>query len=159
MTKRKHLKRRARERASKTGERYTAALRHLRTRAEEAPMPTAPKTFTITCSFCAKDDKHVKKLIAGPGVYICDECVGLCNAILEEEAKGAVPGEARAASLDEGPVETLVTIFGAMARTARSMDDRLGEWARTLSQRGVATSTLASEAGLTEAVATERFGL
>ncbi|PIF04609.1 MAG: ATP-dependent Clp protease ATP-binding subunit ClpX [Propionibacterium sp.] len=37
------------------------------------------------CSFCGKSQKQVKKLIAGPGVYICDECIGLCNEIIEEE--------------------------------------------------------------------------
>ena len=36
-------------------------------------------------SFCGKSQKHVKKLIAGPGVYICDECIDLCNEIIEEE--------------------------------------------------------------------------
>jgi len=39
----------------------------------------------LTCSFCGKSQKEVKKLIAGPTVYICDECIGLCNDIIAEE--------------------------------------------------------------------------
>jgi ATP-dependent Clp protease ATP-binding subunit ClpX len=40
------------------------------------------------CSFCGKSQKQVRKLIAGPGVYICDECIDLCNEIIDEEFNG-----------------------------------------------------------------------
>jgi ATP-dependent Clp protease ATP-binding subunit ClpX len=39
----------------------------------------------LKCSFCGKSQRHVRKLIAGPGVYICDECIELCNDIVEDE--------------------------------------------------------------------------
>ncbi|GAB3544503.1 ATP-dependent Clp protease ATP-binding subunit ClpX [Actinopolyspora lacussalsi] len=52
----------------------------------------------LKCSFCGKSQKQVKKLIAGPGVYICDECIDLCNEIIEEEL--AESGEVK---LDELP--------------------------------------------------------
>ncbi|MCZ4496064.1 MAG: clpX, partial [Thermoleophilia bacterium] len=39
----------------------------------------------LLCSFCGKSQRQVKKLIAGPGVYICDECIELCNEIIDEE--------------------------------------------------------------------------
>jgi ATP-dependent Clp protease ATP-binding subunit ClpX len=42
----------------------------------------------LKCSFCGKSQRQVKKLIAGPGVYICDECIDLCNEIIEEELSG-----------------------------------------------------------------------
>ncbi len=45
----------------------------------------------LYCSFCGKSQHAVRKLIAGPSVYICDECVGLCDDILREEVKGIVP--------------------------------------------------------------------
>src|SRR5690606_8516268 len=41
----------------------------------------------LCCSFCGKSQKEVKKLIAGPTVYICDECIGLCNDIIAEEVQ------------------------------------------------------------------------
>jgi len=44
----------------------------------------------LKCSFCGKSQKQVKKLIAGPGVYICDECIDLCNEIIEEELQEVV---------------------------------------------------------------------
>jgi ATP-dependent Clp protease ATP-binding subunit ClpX len=47
----------------------------------------------VKCSFCGKSQKQVKKLIAGPGVYICDECIDLCNDIIEEEL--SEPSEVR----------------------------------------------------------------
>jgi len=45
--------------------------------------PDGPES--LKCSFCGKSQRHVKKLIAGPGVYICDECIDLCNDIVEDE--------------------------------------------------------------------------
>ena len=47
----------------------------------------------LKCSFCGKSQKQVKKLIAGPGVYICDECIDLCNEIIDEELSEIVEGE------------------------------------------------------------------
>ena len=44
-------------------------------------------TSKLTCSFCGKNQDDVRKLIAGPSVYICDECVDLCNDIIDEEVK------------------------------------------------------------------------
>lgn len=52
----------------------------------------------LKCSFCGKSQKQVKKLIAGPGVYICDECIDLCNEIIEEEL-----AESNEVKLDELP--------------------------------------------------------
>ncbi|MFO7300662.1 MAG: ClpX C4-type zinc finger protein, partial [Actinomycetes bacterium] len=43
----------------------------------------------LKCSFCGKSQKQVKRLIAGPAVYICDECIELCNEIMEEEERTA----------------------------------------------------------------------
>lgn len=47
---------------------------------------------TLYCSFCGKSQHEVRKLIAGPTVFICDECVELCNDIIREETKGALNG-------------------------------------------------------------------
>lgn len=48
-------------------------------------MTTKDSNNALRCSFCGKGQKEVKKLIAGPGVYICDECIDLCNDIIDEE--------------------------------------------------------------------------
>ncbi|RME67337.1 MAG: ATP-dependent Clp protease ATP-binding subunit ClpX, partial [Nitrospirae bacterium] len=50
------------------------------------------KKEKLHCSFCGKTQDEVQKLIAGPSVYICNECVDLCNEILEEEMKAESKG-------------------------------------------------------------------
>jgi ATP-dependent Clp protease ATP-binding subunit ClpX len=60
----------------------------------------------LKCSFCGKSQKQVKKLIAGPSVYICDECIDLCDAIMEDEL-----AEASAVSLVELPKPTEIFDF------------------------------------------------
>ncbi len=62
----------------------------------------------LKCSFCGKSQKQVKKLIAGPGVYICDECIDLCNEIIEEELS-----ETTELKLDELPKPA--EIYGFLA--------------------------------------------
>jgi len=75
----------------------------------------------LKCSFCGKSQEQVRKLIAGPGVYICDECIDLCNEILDEELidaqgnprHGADPSRKQAAQgtrKSSKPVPTLATI-------------------------------------------------
>ncbi|KKL59333.1 hypothetical protein LCGC14_2216380, partial [marine sediment metagenome] len=56
------------------------------------------KTEQLKCSFCGKSQRQVRKLIAGPGVYVCDECIDLCNEIIDEEL-----GEDVELKLDELP--------------------------------------------------------
>src|SRR6056297_998392 len=46
----------------------------------------------LFCSFCGKNQQEVKKLIAGPAVYICDECIQLCSEIIEEESEKDADG-------------------------------------------------------------------
>ena len=162
MTKRKHLKRRVRDRRAKTGESYAAALRHVRNRAQEAKdMSTETvQDFALACSFCRKSSQQVKKLIAGPGVYICDECIGLCNGIIEGEgADASAPDQQRAPSLDDAPLDRLLAIFRAMATTARSMDANLTSWARKLRERGVTVDQLAQAAAMSDEEAVRRFNL
>lgn len=47
----------------------------------------------LSCSFCGKSQREVRKLVAGPAVYICDECIGLCNDIIAEEIDRAAATE------------------------------------------------------------------
>src|SRR6476620_4080340 len=60
----------------------------------------------LKCSFCGKSQKQVRKLIAGPGVYICDECIDLCNEIIEEELT-----ETNEVKLDELPKPVAINDF------------------------------------------------
>ena len=62
-------------------------------------MKVESQSDKLHCSFCGKSQDEVKKLIAGPSVYICNECVDLCNDIIEEEIK----------SIDENQQDNLLS--------------------------------------------------
>jgi ATP-dependent Clp protease ATP-binding subunit ClpX len=68
-------------------------------------MTTHPES--LQCSFCGKSHVQTKKLVAGPGVYICDECVVLCHEIMEEEAV-LTPRETQVHADPEGVLRTWV---------------------------------------------------
>src|SRR5436190_353876 len=70
----------------------------------------------LLCSFCGKSQRQVKKLIAGPGVYICDECIDLCNEIIDEELT-APP------SFDIEKAETGIIYIDEVDKIARKADN------------------------------------
>jgi ATP-dependent protease Clp ATPase subunit len=78
-----------------------------------------PAGDLLKCSFCGKAQHQVAKLIAGPGVYICDECIDLCNDIITEE-------------VGTRPRRVLDTAIEAAAKEAREAVERL----RVLAQQG-----------------------
>src|SRR5512143_636835 len=62
----------------------------------------------LCCSFCGKSQKEVKKLIAGPTVYICDECIALCNDIIAEEVERDEPGTTHAPLPKPAEIKTIL---------------------------------------------------
>jgi len=78
------------------------------------------KPVTVTCSFCGKSQGEVKKLIAGPRVHICEECIGLCNDILAEELI-EYPAELRQVLLRE------IDNHESAATVLDNLRERLGE--------------------------------
>jgi len=78
---------------------------------------------TLACSFCGRTQREVRKLIAGPTVYICDECIALCNEIIAEEVdNGGVENaktEAAAAQLPDG--DRLLDIANGLRYAANVM--------------------------------------
>ncbi|MHB1324810.1 MAG: ATP-dependent Clp protease ATP-binding subunit ClpX [Thermoleophilia bacterium] len=70
----------------------------------------------LLCSFCGKSQRQVKKLIAGPGVYICDECIDLCNEIIDEELTAPV-------SLDLEHLPKPTDIYEALAEYVVGQED------------------------------------
>lgn len=67
------------------------------------------KEKILHCSFCGKSQHEVRKLIAGPAVYVCDECVALCNEIIHEESRGN-PAASDTASKLPTPIEIRKTL-------------------------------------------------
>ena len=92
-------------------------------------MSVAPESL-LHCSFCSKDQTTVKKLIAGPGVYICDECIALCNGILDEEGFTAVDREHRDALSEEVLLAHLRRISGESDELVEHLRGRGVAWER-----------------------------
>jgi hypothetical protein len=76
----------------------------------------------VKCSFCGKGQKQVKKLIAGPGVYICNECVALCDELVADDLGTSSPGGGILKQFGEG--------FGARTRETDAMFERFTDRAR-----------------------------
>jgi ATP-dependent Clp protease ATP-binding subunit ClpX len=77
-------------------------------------MSAKPESL-LHCTFCDKSQELVKKLIAGPGVYICNDCIDLCNAILDDEDVTVADDASMAIVSDE-------TLLADLARTSVASD-------------------------------------
>jgi ClpX C4-type zinc finger len=85
---------------------------------------------TVKCSFCGKSQQEVGKLVAGPGVYICNDCVDLCVDVIEAEGLLPLPGSAREAKAAQGEEGTVVALLGEIRQIQQDlvrMSDRLAE--------------------------------
>ena len=120
---------------------------------------TAPGTgaVQVNCSFCAKPSSAVAKVIAGPGVYICNECIRLCNDILEQEQQASPPGTQlpawEAAMTDEEILALLPRISSVSAQTAASLQRLV----TVLRGRGVTWARIGAALQITRQSAWERF--
>jgi ribosomal protein L37AE/L43A len=154
MTTGKHGKRLARQRAALTGETYTTALRHLRTLREESVSEVTTKVMA-NCSFCGKPNTQVKKLIAGPGIFICDECVGLCREIIEEEA-GLDPQAASAAYQNRSAEQMLAQLEGS-AHTIETVQTTSKYLVGRLRESGTSWHEIGDRLHVPAEVAAEQF--
>ena len=119
------------------------------------------------CSFCLKPSTEVAKLVAGHGVYICDECVVLCGEIIQAElASPAAPDPAAAGSAGQprlAPWEqemTLEEILAALPRVAaagQQAQEYLTHWVRQARSLGATWARIGETLGMTRQSAWERF--
>ena len=110
---------------------------------------------TLHCSFCGKSQHKVKALIAGPGCFICDECVGLCNAILAgQPAKGAAYSGFKPL---ERPTDELLELLGTANFATESSRNFLQSLVDALRKREVSWAAIAAELGISRQAAWERF--
>ena len=109
----------------------------------------------LYCSFCRKSDKEVAKLIAGPGVHICDGCVSLCNSVLESNLKGkAASGFAGWESLtDRQLLGALQPSEATVEAVRRVLTTQVG----ILRSRGVSWERIGRALGVSRQAAWERF--
>jgi len=111
---------------------------------------------TLYCSFCGKSQHKVARLIAGPSVFICDECVGLCNNILGQPAGDpapAVPLE-DVAEMETDRLLRWLKVQGVIFDNARAA---LQEAVDTLRKREVSWATIGEALGVSRQAAWDRF--
>jgi ATP-dependent Clp protease ATP-binding subunit ClpX len=106
------------------------------------------------CSFCGKAGSDVRKMIAGPGVYICDQCVRKCNDILAAED---APGAAQIPAWESMTEEQILEQLPRIAAAAAQVDASLRTWVGRLRERGVTWARIGSALGMTRQSAWERF--
>ena len=111
---------------------------------------------TLYCSFCRKSQHTVKKLIAGPAVHICDECVGLCVKVLEDTADSD-PAKPAKLVWEDMPTEQFLTILGAQDAMYREVRDRVQQTVDILRKREVSWADIAAALNVSRQAAWERF--
>jgi hypothetical protein len=101
----------------------------------------------LRCSFCSKDQESVAKLIAGPGAYICDECVDLCNEIIHEELEHPS---------DSSDDELLASLARRQA-VVQQAETGVREHVAILRRRGISWTRIGETLGVSKQAAWERF--
>jgi hypothetical protein len=114
--------------------------------------PGAGRLDTLCCSFCTKDKDSVRKLVAGPGVYICNECIDLCNQILD---LGPAP-ELRF-PWQEQPDEDMLASLAKVQAVVPQIDATMHDYVDILRSRGVSWTRIGAALGVSKQAAWERF--
>lgn len=116
--------------------------------------PATEQSAIAACSFCLKPNTEIAKLIAGPGVYICDECVSLCAQIIEINPAGdpRLPPWEHAATVDQ-VLENLPRIAAASTQ----VEQNLTGWVRRARALGATWARIGEALGMTRQSAWERF--
>jgi hypothetical protein len=119
----------------------------------EAAAGGAAPEKTLYCSFCYKSQHEVRKLISGPGgIFICDECVELCNEIIA----GHFPSS-KSPSAEELPTERLLERLGAIEETMQGKGNQLQQAVDLLRSRRVSWAVIGAALGVSRQSAWERF--
>jgi hypothetical protein len=117
----------------------------------QSTVPGASRPDTLCCSFCIKSKDAVGKLIAGPGVYICNECVNLCDLILAEEPVGEF------GSWNEQPDDELLASLARIQAVVAQVDAAVHDHVAILRDRGISWTRIGQALGVSKQAAWERF--
>jgi hypothetical protein len=105
----------------------------------------------VCCSFCGKDKEEVAKVVAGPGVFICNECVDLCNHILAEQPVATIAGWSERP--DDELLASLARVQAVVSQVYAAVRDRVD----ILRARGVTWTRIGEALGVSKQAAWERF--
>ena len=114
-------------------------------------VPGAGRLESVCCSFCSKEKDAIGKLIAGPGVYICNECVHLCDLILAEEQVREF------GSWSERPDDELLASLGKVQAVVAQVDAAVHDHVAILRDRGISWTRIGQALGVSKQAAWERF--
>ena len=114
-------------------------------------VPDATQSETVCCSFCHKDKDAVAKLVAGPGVYICNECVHLCDLIIAEEQVREF------GSWNERPDDELLASLAKVQAVVSQVDAAVHDHVAILRDRGISWTRIGQALGVSKQAAWERF--
>jgi ATP-dependent Clp protease ATP-binding subunit ClpX len=126
----------------------------------EVLVTAAETQVSVACSFCLKPATAVAKMIGGPGVFICNECVGLCNDILAEQAEkpGGEPAADAVRSWEQRlSDEELLRHLPKIAATVAKVEQHLTSWVHQARHRGITWTRIGEALGMTRQSAWERF--
>ncbi len=113
--------------------------------------PGATRLGATCCSFCTKDKDSVSKLVAGPGVYICNECIDLCTQILAMETMPVI------GAWHERPDDELLASLARVQTVAPQIDAAMHDYVGILRARGVSWTRIGAALGVSKQAAWERF--
>jgi len=119
------------------------------------PPPASTTPEPPRCSFCGKANTEVTRLVAGPGVHICNECIALADSILEEY--GVQPSQARLPMWEALTDEQMLDHIPRVAAVADQVEENLRTWVQELRRRGVTWTRIGAALGITRQSAWERF--
>jgi len=111
----------------------------------------------LICSFCLKNELDVQKIIAGPGSYICNECVGLCVEILASSDQAQPSAEPELPSWATMPDAVLLERLPLVAAAADQVEAALELWVAEARRRGASWARIGSTLGMTRQAAWQRF--
>ena len=114
-------------------------------------IPGGARLETLCCSFCNKDKDAVAKLVAGPGVYICNECVDLCNLIIAEKPTGEF------GAWNERPDDELLTGLAKVQAVVSQADAAVHDYVEVLRSRGISWTRIGAALCVSKQAAWERF--
>jgi hypothetical protein len=118
--------------------------------AASVPVPTK----ILYCTFCFKSQHEVRKLVSGPfNVFICDECVGLCNEIIA----GRNPKSSKIGSIEELPTDRLLQRLQPIEDTLQGKSNQLQQVVDTLRSRELSWAQIGAALGISRQSAWERF--
>jgi ATP-dependent protease Clp ATPase subunit len=116
-----------------------------------------PEATSLRCSFCLKAENEVARIIAGPGSYVCDECVALCVRILAAESPPPVADEPDLPSWASMTDEQVLERLPKLAKVRDQVETALAGWVGEARRRRLSWSRIGAALAMSRQSAWERF--